>query len=81
MSQVHWIHKKTETVITEDDDVALEDKLNKLVDGERKYDVYRDIGKLTLKFIRSLSKDIFYSKCVGSTKYCALNSTVAVYTS
>lgn len=43
INKVYWIHKNSETIISEDDDIALEDNFNKLVDGWPKYDVYRYI--------------------------------------
>ena len=39
MIKVYWIHQDLEETISSDEDVLLEDKLNMLPDGHRKYEV------------------------------------------
>ena len=46
--QVQWINKNTETVLTSDDRIEIDDIINEIVDGYQKYDVQkRKIGDMT----------------------------------
>lgn len=40
--QVHWIHKRTGTVLSSDDTIDLEDTFNPTIDGNYKYKIRRE---------------------------------------
>jgi len=47
--QVQWIHKNSETVLTSDDRIEIDEIINEIVDGYQKYDVQRrQIGDMTM---------------------------------